>query len=644
MLDTFSVLVYTIFNDRTCEASQEIISYERGILMHHIVRRAIALFASAAVMTVALAAEVSAAMDRSEFSAGYTYPTEMRGLSAFQIVSDMGAGWNLGNSLEAANTETSWGNPRTTKEMIDGIAEMGFTTIRVPVRWDDHYSDEDYTIDPQYMDRVETVVNYGLANGMYVIMNVHHNALQEWVPDTAAISEELTAIWTQVGKRFRDYGDKLIFEVNNEPRAKDDWNGNAEYYKCVNECNEAARAAIRATGGNNKERLVMLPTYAASADTSKAEAWKKATDDDMIAASVHAYLPFDFAFEGNGHSNWLETDLADLSTLFDRVYEHFISKGVPVVIGEFGAVNKNNTAEREKYVDAYAALARQFAEQDIPCVWWDNGAFGTGTENFGIYDRGGAYFKYESVAKALVDAYKGAPECEKSVTSRTEISGGGKCSGWGQAVNAAGTIVTSMNSGESIVAEYKSDKAPEMILQSFSVSSKAWVKVEPDSCKNGAAKWTYETLLKAFGGTFAGLDKVYIGDTGTNLEVSSVYINRGNAHTHDYSGKETITLEASATTHGRKAVYCSVSGCSAYKVVVTDYSSDNNTPDDKDDVKLGDADGNGSVNALDSAAILRYVVGAAALPNKAAADYDKNGLINALDAAAILKAIVTASV
>ena len=101
--------------------------------MHHIVRRAIALFASAAVMTVALAAEVSAAMDRSEFSAGYTYPTEMRGLSAFQIVSDMGAGWNLGNSLEAANTETSWGNPRTTKEMIDGIAEMGFTTLRVPV-------------------------------------------------------------------------------------------------------------------------------------------------------------------------------------------------------------------------------------------------------------------------------------------------------------------------------------------------------------------------------------------------------------------------------------------------------------------------------------------------------------------------------
>lgn len=182
-------------------------------------------------------------MNTSEFASGYSYPTQMRGLTAFQLVSDMGAGWNLGNSLESSDSETNWGNPKTTKSMIDAIAAKGFTTLRVPVRWDDHYSDSSkYIISAEYMDRVETVVNYGLANGMYVILNVHHNDLQTAVSSSTSaqnkISEELVAIWKQIGTRFKNYGDKLIFEVNNEPRRGEDWTGNASYYKCVNANNE----------------------------------------------------------------------------------------------------------------------------------------------------------------------------------------------------------------------------------------------------------------------------------------------------------------------------------------------------------------------------------------------------------------------
>ena len=282
---------------------------------------------------------VQAAMNTSEFASGYSYPTQMRGLTAFQIVSDMGAGWNLGNSLESSDSETNWGNPKTTKSMIDAIAAKGFTTLRVPVRWDDHYSDSSkYIISAEYMDRVETVVNYGLANGMYVILNVHHNDLQAAVSSSSSaqnkISEELAAIWKQIGTRFKNYGDKLIFEVNNEPRCGEDWTGNASYYKCVNANNEAARAAIRATGGNNAKRLVMLPTYCASGDAAKAEAWSNTSGDSMIAASIHAYLPFDFAFSGDGHKDWQASDLTELSGFFTRMYNTFISKGVPVVIGE----------------------------------------------------------------------------------------------------------------------------------------------------------------------------------------------------------------------------------------------------------------------------------------------------------------------
>ena len=516
---------------------------------------------------------VQAAMNTSEFASGYSYPTQMRGLTAFQLVSDMGAGWNLGNSLESSDSETNWGNPKTTKSMIDAIAAKGFTTLRVPVRWDDHYSDSSkYIISAEYMDRVETVVNYGLANGMYVILNVHHNDLQAAVSSSTSaqnkISEELAAIWKQIGTRFKNYGDKLIFEVNNEPRCGEDWTGNASYYKCVNANNEAARAAIRATGGNNAKRLIMLPTYCASGDAAKAEAWSNTSGDSMIAASIHAYLPFDFAFSGDGHKDWQASDLTELSGFFTRMYNTFISKGVPVVIGEFGATNKSNTAYREKYAGIYASLARQFAAQDIPCVWWDNNCFGTGSENFGIFNRGSRSFTYGGIADALVAAYNGDPQYETATGGENVLfSGTGTSSNYGQAVSFDPSAITSLSSSDKIYCSYSSYGDIEFILQSFTDSSRGWIQVAPDSASNGTAVWSVSSLKSAFGGSFSGLGKAYIGDRGSSLTVTKVYVPGGTAHTHVYNGKSAVALEATAYTKGRKQIYCSVSGCTAYRIV-----------------------------------------------------------------------------
>ena len=516
---------------------------------------------------------VQAAMNTSEFASGYSYPTQMRGLTAFQLVSDMGAGWNLGNSLESSDSETNWGNPKTTKSMIDAIAAKGFTTLRVPVRWDDHYSDSSkYIISAEYMDRVETVVNYGLANGMYVILNVHHNDLQAAVSSSTSaqnkISEELAAIWKQIGTRFKNYGDKLIFEVNNEPRCGEDWTGNASYYKCVNANNEAARAAIRATGGNNTKRLIMLPTYCASGDAAKAEAWSNTSGDSMIAASIHAYLPFDFAFSGDGHKDWQASDLTELSGFFTRMYNTFISKGVPVVIGEFGATNKSNTAYREKYAGIYASLARQFAAQDIPCVWWDNNCFGTGSENFGIFNRGSRSFTYGGIADALVAAYNGDPQYETATGGENVLfSGTGTSSNYGQAVSFDPGAITSLSSSDKIYCSYSSYGDIEFILQSFTDSSRGWIQVAPDSASNGTAVWSVSSLKSAFGGSFSGLGKAYIGDRGSSLTVTKVYVPGGTAHTHVYNGKSAVALEATAYTKGRKQIYCSVSGCTAYRIV-----------------------------------------------------------------------------
>ncbi len=538
-------------------------------------KRLAALAVTGSMLLTSALGDVSAfaAVESSQPDCDYSYSTEMRGLNAFQIVSDMGAGWNLGNALESEYNETYWGNPATTRAMIDKIAEMGFTTLRVPVRWDDHYS-SGYNIQTSYMDRVEEVVNYGLDNDMYVILNIHHNDIQEKVSTDSTVQAETKAemesVWTQIATRFRNYGDKLIFETINEPRDGDDWTGTAALYDCVNLYNETARSAIRSTGGNNASRLIMMPTYCASGDMSKIWGWEKNSSDDMIAVSIHAYLPMEFAFDYNDTTKWENSHYVDLKSFFNRINNRFISNGIPVVIGEFGAINKNNTDQREIYADIYGSLARGFAQQDIPCVWWDNNAFNVGKENFGLFNRSSLSFTYPDIAKNLVAAYSGDPDCEASVEGEMSyFSGSASCDAWAQAKYWSGGIVQDMVSGDKIECTYSSDDAPELILQSFTNSSKGWVKINPDSVSNGKAYWSYSTIFNAYKDNFNDLDAVYVGATFSSITVSSVKVIKTVAgHTHSYNGTTETTLEATATTDGRKSTQCSVSGCNAVKITV----------------------------------------------------------------------------
>ncbi|WP_455718545.1 cellulase family glycosylhydrolase [Anaerosporobacter sp.] len=476
-----------------------------------------------------------AAMNYSEFPSGYTYPTQMRGLSAFDLVADMGAGWNLGNSLESAEEEWKWGNPVTTKAMIDAIAAKGFKTLRVPVRWDDHYSDaSNYTIQSDYMDRVETVVNYGLANGMYVILNVHHNDLQTMVSTDSSVQSrvknELKAIWTQVGNRFKNYGDKLIFEVNNEPRRGENWGGEQSDYDCVNAYNEAGRAAIRATGGNNSKRLILLPTYCASADDPKIYGWKNLSSDTMVAVSIHAYKPFDFAYQEGGHSNWTNEDYNDLVYMFDQLKSVFIDKGVPVVIGEFGATNKGNTSDREKYASIYASLA---SAKKIPCIWWDNNRIDTGAENFGIFNRAARTYYYDGIANAIVKAYNGGSD-EITDDYVSLFWGEASSSNWGQAVsvktkkNGGSFDSSNIKSGGHFYVEYSGESEKlELILQSWSGANEwAKVKISDSGSANGHyyAKFSYDNCVAAFGTSdFVNkLDTIHVGAMSGNVTVYSV--------------------------------------------------------------------------------------------------------------------------
>ena len=341
---------------------------------------------------------------------------EVRDIPAADIVAEMSAGWNLGNTLDVfdgtgLSTETKWGNPKTTKEMVDGVKEQGFDIFRIPVTWGNHV-DESFTIDKEWLDRVQEVVNYAYDDGMYVIINSHHE--ESWrIPDNEHIEEvdkENAKIWEQIAERFKDYGDHLVFEGLNEPRVKgsiEEWTGgNEEGRKCVDRLNKTFLDTVRATGGNNENRLLLLTTYASSC-TLKAIKDVEIPEDKHIGFSIHAYTPYAFTYSP-GESwelfEWDGTHEGEILSMIYELKERFVDNNVPVIITEYGAVNKNgNDEEIAKWATTYVETAKQVG---IPCVWWDNGCYYSGNELFGIYDRSDCKWFSQTVADAIIKASK----------------------------------------------------------------------------------------------------------------------------------------------------------------------------------------------------------------------------------------------
>ncbi len=320
------------------------------------------------------------------------------------ILEDMGLGWNLGNSLDATggsglDTETSWSNPKTTQALIDKVKSLGFNTVRVPVSWGKHVSGDNYTIDSAWLARVKEVVDYCYKNDMYVILNIHHDTKSSasasgagYYPRSSAYSSSekfVTSVWSQAAEYFKDYDYHLIFETLNEPRLIgtgyewwfNKWNIPSEVkdaIDCINKLNQKAVDTIRDTGSNNRGRLIMCPGYDASIDGATVSGFKLPTDisgnKNRIAVSVHAYSPYNFAMNvGSGSTSTYTSSIKnELQDLFSTLKSNFRDKGIPVVIGEFGSTDKNNTAERVKWATDYTALAKK---NNIPCVLWDNNAF-----------------------------------------------------------------------------------------------------------------------------------------------------------------------------------------------------------------------------------------------------------------------------
>lgn len=330
-------------------------------------------------------------------------------ISAKELTKQMKIGWNLGNTLDALGAddltaEMSWGNPKTSRENIDAVKAAGFNVLRVPVSWGPHL-DEKCVIAPGWLDRVREVVDYGIDNDMFVILNTHH---EEWYFPTSANlkrdTEKIGTLWTQIAESFECYGEKLIFEGVNEPRLRgceSEWSGTDEARAAVNKYNETFVKAVRASGGNNENRILMVTPYAASPEEQNINALEIPEDSGKIIVSVHEYLPKEFALE-EGTSKYTENNPEVLS-FFERVKSTFIDKEIHVIVGEFGAVNKDNIGDRIKFAREYTALGKKYG---IPCVWWDNGQRTGSGENFALLDRcNNTWFFPELVEAIMKTAY-----------------------------------------------------------------------------------------------------------------------------------------------------------------------------------------------------------------------------------------------
>ncbi|MCK6073639.1 cellulase family glycosylhydrolase [Paenibacillus silvae] len=336
--------------------------------------------AAALVMSLLSSTMTAAAADHPDPA---DTPATMSKMQAY--VNAMEPGWNLGNSLDAVGEdETAWGNPRITQELIQSIADEGYNSIRIPVTWEAHIgSGPDYVIDTAYINRVQEVVGWALDADLYVMINLHHDSWR-WISymenDYDNVLARYNAIWTQIADKFKDAPDKLMFESVNEPRFSEGGTTNAAAeYRMLDTLNTSFHHIVRNSGGHNDTRPLVLPTMHTSSAQPDLDALNQTIqdlDDPNLIATVHYYGFWPFSVNIAGFTTFNEEVQKDVTDTFDRVYNAFTAKGIPVIIGEYGLLGFDQhtgvieQGEKLKFFEFVAHYSRQ---KQMTTMLWDNG-------------------------------------------------------------------------------------------------------------------------------------------------------------------------------------------------------------------------------------------------------------------------------
>lgn len=325
---------------------------------------------------------------------------KMRNITSQQLVEDMTFGWNLGNTLDVCQAdrdgdgkinehveagekvdETLWGNPKATKELFTSLKKNGVNAVRIPVTWRDHM-DSNGNIDREWMDRVQQVVDYAYSQGMYVIINVHHDGggdpkfgawiIEESQNDYNTFLKKYKNVWKQIAERFKNYSDYLIFESMNEVGFDTLYNKNkADAYNLINKINQDFVDIIRATGGNNAKRHLLIAGYYTDIERTCDSLYKMPDDKaGRCILSVHYYTPWDFCTCDIKHTWGTNSEVRQMETLIGKMKKNFVDKGIPVIIGEYAA----SGSDLSSCIFFIEKLNKLCSDYGIATFIWDSGS------------------------------------------------------------------------------------------------------------------------------------------------------------------------------------------------------------------------------------------------------------------------------
>jgi endoglucanase len=342
-------------------------------------------------------------------------PADMTGMSsnAVTLASKIKIGYNIGNSLEAIGGETAWGNPAITLQQIQLIKQSGFTAVRLPTSWDQYADQRTGKISDVWLARVKQVVQWCVDSGLYVIVNIHWDG--GWLDNNittqaqASVNAKQKAYWEQIATTLRGFDEHLMFAGSNEPPA-----GDATQMSILLSYHQTFINAVRSTGGHNAYRVLIVQGPKTDIDTTDSLMNTMPTDTvpSRMMAEVHYYAPYQFAlmtadaswgnmfyYWGAGYhsttdatrnSTWGEEDYVNAE--FAKMKVKFADKGIPVVLGEFGAIRRSGTlsgSDLQLHLNSRAYFNNYVTRQALangmlPFVW-DEG--GLGNNSMGIFNR-----------------------------------------------------------------------------------------------------------------------------------------------------------------------------------------------------------------------------------------------------------------
>ncbi|HKE95592.1 MAG TPA: cellulase family glycosylhydrolase [Povalibacter sp.] len=558
-------------------------------------------------------------------AAAISAPTYAQLPTATTVIGGIKAGWNLGNTLEAQCGETAWGNPMVTQQLINSVKAAGFNAIRIPAAWNCHVT-SGTTIDPTWMARVKTVADYAYNSGMYVIINIHWDG--GWLQDhptfdfQTANNQKQQAFWTQIANTFKTYNERMMFAGTNEVHA--DYNEpTSEHITVQQSYNQTFVNAVRATGGNNATRTLIVQTYNTNA-WHGLHYFTMPTDSaaNRLVVEIHHYDPYDYTLNTSGpclawgaqftqYSQCAWAQESYHTDLFSQVRAKWVANGIPVIIGEFGVGRRPNIdeASRQYYLEFVTKTA---TSNGMKVFYWDNGVqLGSGGEVMGMFNRStgavtdtnglnsimkGVGATSSSFALTLSKSGTGSgtvtsspsgincgSTCNASFNSGTSVSltaaaaNGSTFGGWGGSCSGTATTCTvSMTAARSVTATFNSNTATFALSVTKAGSGSGTVTSNTggincgSTCSANIASGTSVTLTAsaASGSSFTGWSGACSG-TGT----CTVTMSAARAVTATFNTASTFALGVTRAGTGSGTVTSSPSGINCGSTCTANYAS-----------------------------------------------------------------------